>query len=375
MNRDTMNANATSFLLALTVCCHAASSGAELTLRLAEDDSNTNSDVVRHAACSPDGATLAAAYGRFIGLLQEPRAGQAVLWDLRTGKQRAALLGHGDGVSWVAFSPDGTLLATGGFDAAVKLWDPATGRERGDLGPGKAPVSSLAFAPDGRTLAVARWGAENDKSGVVQLWELPDRKLIATLTGHTEAIWTVSFSADGATLATGSQDGTARLWDLKTRRQQKVLVSDPKTVTAVCFSPKGDLVATACTAPDPAKPDAVGALRLWTRGTGNDWTEQFLRHGPRGQRVSLAFSPDGKFLASTGESVDIWEMERRTRVATVAADRLATFSADGKSLIVGRDDNVLAVLPVAQFIVGTETPRAETPDRPRDKRAQNEETP
>ena len=166
----------------------------------------------------------------------------------------------------------------------------------------------------------------------------------------------MSFSADGATLATGSQDGTARLWDLKTRRQQKVLVSDPKTVTAVCFSPKGDLVATACTAPDPAKPNAVGALRLWTRGTGNDWTEQFLGHGPRGQRVSLAFSPDGKFLASTGESVDIWEIKRRTRVATVAADRLATFSADGKSLIVGRDDNVLAVLPVAQLIVGTETP-------------------
>ncbi len=349
MSRDTMNANSTSFFLALTVCCSATTSAADLTLRLAEDDPNMNSDVVRDAACSPDGATLAAAYGRFAGLLQEPRPGQAVLWDLRTGKQRAALLGHGDGVSCVAFSPDGTLLATGGFDAAVKLWDPTTGKERADIGAHKAPVSSLSFAPDGRTLAVARWGGENDRSGVVELWEVADRKLIATLEGHAEAIWAVSFSPDGATLATGSQDGTARLWDLKTRRQQTVLFNDPRTVATVCFSPKGDFLATASTAPDPAKPSAVGALRLWATAT---WKERSLGDGPRGLRISLAFSPDGRFLASAGDVVEIWEVRRGTKVVTVAADRLATFSADGKSLIVGRDENVLAVLPVAELTGG-----------------------
>jgi WD40 repeat protein len=66
-------------------------------------------------------------------------------------------------------------------------------------------------------------------------------------------------------------------------------------------------------------------------------------------RISLTFSPDGRFLASTGDSVEIWEVRRGTKVVTVAADRLATFSADGKSLIVRRDENVLAVLPVAKL--------------------------
>ena len=72
---------------------------------------NANSDVVSSVAYSPDGQTIAASYGRYIGLLQKSRPGQAILWDARTGKRRFTLSGYSDGVSSVVFSPDGRLVA------------------------------------------------------------------------------------------------------------------------------------------------------------------------------------------------------------------------------------------------------------------------
>ena len=85
-----------------------------ITFRIPADDPNENSAVVRSVAFSSDGTLLAATYGRFIGLLQEPRPGQAIVWDAHAGVRRATLLGHKDGVSSVAFSPEGKILATGG---------------------------------------------------------------------------------------------------------------------------------------------------------------------------------------------------------------------------------------------------------------------
>ena len=82
------------------------------------------------------------------------------------GREWATLDGHEGWVAAVAFSPDGTILATGSHDQTIKLWDAATGRE------------------------------------------------LATLRGHTGNVYTVAFSPDGSLLASGSLDGTVRLWDM-----------------------------------------------------------------------------------------------------------------------------------------------------------------
>lgn len=76
----------------------------QVTFRLPDDDPNTNSDVIRSAAFSPDGLLLAVGYGRFTGMLQEPRPGQAVLWDARSGSRKVTIRGRTDGVCSVAFS-------------------------------------------------------------------------------------------------------------------------------------------------------------------------------------------------------------------------------------------------------------------------------
>ncbi len=147
-------------------------------------------------AFSPDGNLLAS---------HSLLSGQVYVWQVSDGKLLNTLEGENDGYAGhVAFSPDGATVALG-KNTHVLLWHIPDGKLLRTL-ESQAGIESIAFSPDGSLLA------SGSSDGAIQLWQVSDGSLLHTLTGHTSGVSGVAFSPDGQLIASGSGDGTVRLW-------------------------------------------------------------------------------------------------------------------------------------------------------------------
>lgn len=150
---------------------------------------------------------------------------------------------------WVAFSPRDNAVAAA-YGDEVRMWNITTGQQIGKPFSGHAGLlTSMAFSPDGTKLATG------SKDETVRLWDIATHELIGTpLTGHRGTVSSLAFSRDGATLASVGEDGV-RLWDTATRQQIGApLADDAESVTALAFSADGRTLATA---------SRHGHARLW----------------------------------------------------------------------------------------------------------------
>jgi WD40 repeat protein len=284
-------------------------------------------------AFSPDGKMLATGCG-----------GTMRLWNVESGQLKADLQGQQAIIEALAFSPDGKMLVAGGgrqpysLPGEAWLWDTTSGQLKAVLRGHRALVVAVAFSPDGKKLATGSWDQ------TVRLWDVPSGQLQRTLQGYRARVYSYVLSRDGRSLATQSQDGALRLWDTRSGQLKvtcREAVAEPAFSAPLAFTPDGRTLAVgnAIRRMEMGKPVWLGEVRLWDAESGQ---LQATLQGRQGRILSLAFSPDGKRLATGGGdgTVGLWDAPSRQlqvilpgRAGEVSA---LAFSPDGKTLASGR---------------------------------------
>jgi WD40 repeat protein len=257
------------------------------------------------------------------------------LWQPATGRLVRRLDGHSSAVTAVAFSPDGSAVASASNDRTVRLWDVRSGQLLRTLQGHVYHVYAVAFDPRGRWLATASW----DRT--IQFWDAKSGELVRKLRGHGAAIRAIDFSPDGTLLASGSDDETVRLWNAETGREVKVLAGHAGPVNAVRFRPDGESVFSGST---------DHTVRMWRLSDGARWRKLADCGGPV---RALAVSANGQILGGTcgvAGSV-LWDVgtgsEIRRGHGPKGETRAIAFRPDGKVVATGGEDASIAVEDVA----------------------------
>jgi len=217
----------------------------------------------------------------------------------------------------VAFSPDGTLLASAGDDAII-LSDVETGEALKKLKETSGAIS-IAFSPDGKFLA------SGHLNGAVKLWDVESGKELRTFSGHNESVRSVSFSPDGRFLASGSDDTTIKIWETERAKLVRTLTGHSRSVKSIAFSPDSQLLASG---------GFEGKIKLWDVET---WEEIQTLNEERNWINSISFSPDGKLLAAGGRYISLWDVEKGEMIKTIREEvKSIAFSTDGTLITAGK---------------------------------------
>jgi WD40 repeat protein len=240
-------------------------------------------------AFSPDGKWLASG----------SRDHTASLWDVASGERKWTLKDYGNEVRAVAFSPDGKFIAVGGLNFESVLCDVKTGKRVQTLQEERVCTNALAFTPDSKFLAVG-----GDKS--VRLWDVTSGSIAKRFSSENHGVSSVVISPDGKTLA-AAFDKKTLVWSIDGGKILATLPGHWNAIGGLAFTPDGRFLASVS---DGLWGGEDKNTHFWDVKT---WSEHHLIRPPLQRFHCLAFSPDGKNLATGGSLAEllIWRLVDR----------------------------------------------------------------
>ncbi|MGI9464975.1 MAG: WD40 repeat domain-containing protein, partial [Aestuariivirgaceae bacterium] len=261
-------------------------------------------------AISPDGRVLAAGgpTGRTGGAAHPVR-----LYDFASGEIIGLLAGHTEPVLALAFSGDGTRLASGGMDDAAIVWDVAGRKALLRLAGHSGDVNAVRFSADGERIVTG----SDDTS--LALWRVRDGEVIAHMKQHRGIVYDAVFAPDGKVVASSSEDRTVKLWDARTGAFVKSLAPAKSAVMSLAYSADGaTLIGGAGAAPFeiPAWDLATGAVRAAYKGHDNLVLPSLI----------VPATGQGVTAGGNNNEIDVWRLGTGERVHRLRGLGQAVFS-------------------------------------------------
>jgi len=260
-------------------------------------------------------------------------------------KERAVYKGHKSPVTAIAFSPDGKTLASVEAEKVIKVWDIAKGQEKAILDPGERIVHTLAYSDDGKILVSA------SDSRRVKIWNALESKEKATFSWpeRGEVLQKAALGPKARFLALGSSSGKIALWDVEKNKPERTIQAHQGMVTSLAFSQDGKHLAS--------NGGGEENIKLWDAASGK---EIGLLKGELPGVMSLAFTPNGKILAADAlrpkagriESVvNLWDVAGKKVTGTLTGHtsqvRHMGVTADSKILATGALDRSVKLWDIA----------------------------